>query len=383
MTTRRVVIAGVVVVLIVGLLVWDRNSEQQPAVDSSRDAGLSIAGGLDDSAESSATTVNDVSDANTEEESGDDLEFTTCIRALAANLDFQEDQLEANGGRTEAARAAAATLAESPDPEHRLAVELLNRWGPASTAPEGNFVPALNEPLHIWYRLNSCPLDEEKKCNDETLEQALVSLDASNSEAWAVTALGRYRREDMAGALAAMQRAAAGAVSNSYWTETVELIDRALLAATDYEYRSRTTLALGSTFWMQQDLNGIILMCDERSAATDEWARACEAYGELIARQHDALEGRRFGAGIQARAARELGYDEYADQLEASEQERLSNQSLLAFDIVLMSDPTLLHRHLDNVRTNGQRSATEDLLARELPPLLDQFGMNDCAEHFL
>lgn len=321
------------------------------------------------------------SPASTADEGGTSDELrTTCIRALASATNMQEDQLDANGGPQESMYAAARALTVSPNPEHRLAVALLTRSiPPLEGEPLTPYPPPdMTDPLQLWHALISCDRPGAAACPTEELEQALVAVDASNSEAWAAAAKGRYQRGNRERALAALQQAAAAPESRSYWIETVELIDRALIAATDYDYRSRVLLALGASTYAVNDIWAVQTMCEEASASSDSWGRTCEAYGRLIASQHDTANGRETGFFIQQAAARALGYEAFADELGSIEAGDWIRRQSIAFGILLPSDADFLPRYLADARAMGQEAAEQDLLAKELPSLFEQLGLAHC-----
>lgn len=309
-----------------------------------------------------------------------------CVWELVRQLP-REEQLNALGGRMEAALAAARTLVASPDPEHRFAAYLLARrrtttddetGGEIQVAPIPEPDPA--SPLQLWLALNHCqqPAVDFSSCRTEPMEQALLAVDGTNSEAWAMAAIGRYGRGDAEGALAALQQAGAASESNSYWIETLQLVDRALLAATDYDYTSRATLAIGSTDQSITGFQAILAMCNDTYETDDTWTRACDSYGALIERRHDTQWGREIGVNLRLASATRLGYVLPENQAE-TESTSLRSPRRIAVDRMIVTNPTYMSRYLAAIPIEGQQAAEDLLIEEDLPPLLEQLGMSACA----
>lgn len=310
-----------------------------------------------------------------------DLSDSACLAALEAELDLPSGDSESPAEEEAADRAfeaARAALAASSDPEHQLAAAL-NTGVDSRAAVFGEMaLPDTSRPLLLWHYLLLCRKTEREDCPVEDLEARLLAVDSANGEAWMLVATGRYDRGDRDGALAAMQQAGAAAESNSYWDETVGMIDRALVATGGFDPRDRLVSAVGAAVTALPDWGEISTICREESARNPEWAQACADYGALTELRNEGTLGQMVAGNIRVQAVRNLGDEGRAAMLEAESRQREARRSRhrTIVNLLIQSDPVYAARYLDVLLVEGEPGVSERFLLAELPPLLDRLDVD-------
>lgn len=305
------------------------------------------------------------------------LSDTECIAALEAALppsSIDSMSQAEHDAAMETFEAARASLAASTNPEHRLAAVLSGEVDSRATLFGQMAVPESSNPLVLWHNLLLCRRTEREDCPVGDLEARLLAADPANGEAWMHVAVGRYARGDRAGALAAMQQAGAAAESRAYWFETIDLIDRALVATAGFDHYVRFGFGVGAAASTLPDWPSGI--CREESAESVDWAQACAEYGALTELRNDTVIGQMIAAGIRIQAVRNLGYEEQAAELEAVSDAREPQLTRLSSVVGLMvaSDSAYFSRYFEMQRVGGEQEVMERFLRAELPPLFERLG---------
>ncbi|MEL7450319.1 MAG: hypothetical protein AAFN78_13985 [Pseudomonadota bacterium] len=202
------------------------------------------------------------------------------------------------------------SLAVSTDPEHLLTAAFLSEApGERLALVERALAAAPADPHLLRRAVEFCQqAGGASECPLERWEQRLLDADSQNSEAWILVATNRYERGDHAGALSAVQQAAASPETRRYWPETVALANRALGAATRREYSAGIYDALSIAFTMVSDKRRRP-MCESASGST-EWVDACLRYGETLERQARVTIDHLNGVTLQLQALQIRGDNE-------------------------------------------------------------------------
>lgn len=283
------------------------------------------------------------------------------------------------------------SLAGSGNPEH-LVVALVLELGESTASQDRSVHTTLQDlgdraalsgsPLLSWHALRICVMAGER-CPFAHLEQRLLEPLRRNAEAWALVAMLRHRRGDVAGALAAVQGAARAPESTWYWTETIALIERVLAAGTAIPYPER----LQTTFGMSTSALPAypVRMCDAESASSREWAQACLAFGTLRAARNETMLARGQGLLMRERAFTALGEAEAAARVSAERQLldaqrrgeglQMSISTANLQETLLATDPARLADYLDAIRQHREWAGMRVFLGKELPPLMERAGL--------
>ena len=235
-----------------------------------------------------------------------------------------------------------------------------------------------NDAFVLWHAVQICAEKRiAPRCPPRDWEQRLLEIDGQNSESWARVAANRYRVDDLDGALDALRYAAASAETRAYWTETVEMIERGLAAASDYAFPVRASMAFGIAASNQPDYSDYVRMCRKQSTKSVEWAYACLAYGKLVESQGKSNMGVSIARAIQKLALETLG-DE--DKLAAVKKRQQSfrekmldsvGDDYLVAERLMVSSPAMFSAYLAAVRTHGELAARAHLV-EETRRLLQQ-----------
>lgn len=210
-------------------------------------------------------------------------------------------------------------LAASSFGDHLLAAALL-QTDPASRfgLVERAVAAAPRDPLVLWSAVRICsdPRDSPD-CPLREWEQRLIAVDGQNSESWVLVAANRYAAGEGSAALEAMRSASTTAESSTYWTETIELIERGLLAASDFTFPERAQAAIGLAASQGiPSFAGLTTMCREQSLASPEWADACLRYGELAEVRGETIIGVSIALSVQRLVLEAVGESGRAAEVE-------------------------------------------------------------------
>lgn len=281
-------------------------------------------------------------------------------------------------------------LAASPDAETFLAAMLL--YSPERRALEdpaarrmlaelGTRAGESRAPLLAWHALRAC-VEADQSCPYAHLVQGLVEADRQNAEAWALLALFKYRRGDLAGALAAMQGAALAPASTWYWAESNNVIERALAAGTAMSHAERMDHAFGSTAAALPPV-AVYTMCRTESARGRAWAEACLDFGTLRARS-DTTAARGMAYAIREQALLALGDTERAAEVAGEyalfDAERIGGNLAPVGNlpmVLIQADPAQVRAYLDAMQQYGEDRGVRMFLRQQLPALLERAGLHE------
>lgn len=280
-------------------------------------------------------------------------------------------------------------LAESRDPEVFLTAVLLHPTEtrlPKDPAARtmlldlGVRATHSGSPLLAWHALRAC-VAAGQACPYEHLVPELFVTDWQNAEAWALMAMFKYGRGDMAGALAAIQGAARAPTSTWYWAQSATWMERSLAAETSMPYPERIATALTSAAAASPPTM-VSTMCKVESARSRAWAEACLAFGTLRAERSDTRAARGLSYGLRQQALTALGDAAGAAEVVA---ERalfdaeyiggvLAPVGMLPADLYLAS-PARGRAYLGAVQQSGEDAGARMFLRQELPSLLQRAGL--------
>jgi len=272
-------------------------------------------------------------------------------------------------------------LSHSSDPEHRLAAAM---FAPIVELSEEEFMtlltPDTGNVLVAWHGLRLCLEHPAGTCPfEDAFARELILLDSGNSEVWAQVAVSRYRRGDDEGALDALMRAAATSQSTSYWLETTELMERALIASTGLETRQRVALALGG--YDSPDYGALEGMCRETAEAGNDWSKHCLALGELMEREYRTELGRSMGRSLRLTVFRAEGFTdgEISARLGSPEYEtQLTYAQDVVVQAMIRTSATQFYRYLDAAREFGETEGKLRYLENEIGAFLELIGLEEC-----
>src|SRR5690606_1941783 len=241
-----------------------------------------------------------------------------------------------------------------------------------------------------WHALRVCAAAEDY-CPFAHLEQRLLEGQQDNAEAWALAATLRYRRGDLAGALASMQSAARASTSTWYRTETMTAIARVLAEHTSIPWAAAASSAIGFAAATLPPVADVQQMCRAAAVTSREWAEACVEFGRLRAEHNESAWVLSYPWQRQALMA--IGDLQGAE--EAAEAYALYRAEMNAAAPVSMLDALLVtsseerfYAHLGAVREFGEAEGVRRFLRRELPLLLERAGllgrsgMRECIAQF-
>ena len=260
------------------------------------------------------------------------------------------------------------------DPAKRL--ELLDRA--ISRSP--------SDPFLVWGAVRICsePI-QSVPCPLRDWEQLLIAVDGQNSESWIRIAANRYAAGQHGAALEALRYASTAAESRTYWTETIEMIERGLAAGSDYAFAERAGMAVSSAASQLPRYGDYIQMCEERSAQSVDWAYTCLAYGETLENQGKTEVSVAIARSIQIHSLEVLGDLDKA----AKVQRRIDKRNLErldwtknvdpAIEKLIFSNPTLFSAYLATIRSEGEENAQRKII-EEIERLIEQRSDLTCEQ---
>ncbi|HUF20360.1 MAG TPA: polysaccharide biosynthesis/export family protein [Burkholderiales bacterium] len=236
-------------------------------------------------------------------------------------------------------------------------------------------------PLMAWHALRAC-VEAGQSCPYEHLVQRLFEADRENAESWALLATFRYRRGDVAGALAAMQGAARAPKATVYWAQTVALAERSLAARTEFTFQDRIGAAFGAAAGTLPSPSALGDMCRAESTTRRAWGEACLAFGVLRGERADTTMAQLLAYSIRERAMTALGETGLAAE-DAAGYALFGAQRVeggLApvgslFSALYVTNPARLHAYLDAIQQFGEEAGARVVYRQQLPLLLQRAGL--------
>lgn len=260
-------------------------------------------------------------------------------------------------------------LLASTDPEHLIVAAALeneptNRIELLRKAME----KGIDDPLVLWNAISLCS-DRRLKmtCREVSWEIQLLEIDGQNSEVWIRIAANRLLAGDDAGALQAIQQAAVAPESNTYWPESIELIERVLAASSNFSFVDRAGYAFGFASSKLPDYGAYTDMCKKQSADNTEWALACLRYGELLERQGDTILGQAISLSFQKLALESLGDEQRLANVVSRDQTARQTRAASYSDedalsvAIMASNPSIFFGYLTAMKNDGETGARAHL----------------------
>lgn len=316
-----------------------------------------------------------------------DAELQDGLVALCSNDAREASEEESSEPYEERIRPVLERLAASSSAEHLLAAALLQMDSATRMDLIERAVSASpGDALVLWSAVRLCS-DSPDSPDCPLLrewEDRLIAVNRQNSESWIRVATNRYAAGDIDAALEAMRFASTAAESNIFWTETIELIERGLLAAGNFTFFERANSAIGIAASELPSYNGLTTMCRAQSAVSAEWADVCLRYGELVEDRGTTVIGVLIAQAVQRGVLETLGDSgrlaELEARIEASSQEvadATRGSRMTAMELATQN-PSLFYSYLAAIRAEGEAAAmlritTEvERLIRQRPELACQ-----------
>ena len=266
---------------------------------------------------------------------------------------------------------AVPVLAASKDAEHKLAAALLaygemNAAGAVDLLVEARQLDP-SSPMIAARMLQMCQIAQEG-CNLRLADLEIQSLttDRGNADAWARVATSRASRSDYAGALDALQEAAAAPEFNEYHVDTILLFDRALAASAELSSVERLRAAYSFatvTPLTQNDMSG---PCLEQASESGEWLNACLRWGERQELESKSTSGRLHGLVLQQTMYR-LSGDAREEASAQARQKEVAEESQKQIEAVSAVDwsrhEPILRNYLDMYAATDEFAAMDYLQA--------------------
>lgn len=268
-------------------------------------------------------------------------------------------------------RTAVPVLATSTTAEHKLAAAMLAYWDMNAAGALELLVEAreLDEsnPMIAARMLQMCQIAQERcDLSLADLEIQSATTDRGNADAWARVATSRAGRSDHAGALDALQEAAAAPEFNEYHVDYILLFDRALAASAELSSAERLRVAYSyatMTPLTQNDMSG---SCGEQASESGEWLNACLRWGERQELESKSTSGRLYGLVLQQMMYR-LSGDAREEESAKARQKEVAEKSQKQIEAVSAVDwsrhEPILRNYLDMYAATDELAALDYLQA--------------------
>lgn len=234
----------------------------------------------------------------------------------------------------------------------------------------------------LWTAAHICAGQQEHRaCPLNDWLERLVQVDSQNSESWMLAATRRYLAGDLDAALYALRQAASAPETNIFWADVVELTERSLSAAGDYNFAERVHIAFGVAASGGPHYMHYINMCKEQSEVNSEWASLCFAYGERAELQSKTALGASIARAVQSTALRTLGDNEKLlavnARRDAYRKKRLEYKDNSTGAV--MTSPALFYTYLDAVKRFGEDQA-QKIVAAEARRIFSEQRAAGCGD---
>jgi hypothetical protein len=261
-------------------------------------------------------------------------------------------------------------LLESQDPEHLGAAAL---FADSAADQVGDITRALaggrDNALLFSLAVQICDdVLDAVDCPIEKWEGELLRVDGQNRYAWLRVAANRLRRGEPDAALEAMQRAASAAETRAYWPGTLDMLDRARVAAGDYQFSDRAARSMAAA--NIPDYAAYAQMCRTQSPASAAWASACLRYGQQAELQDTTALGRAAARAIQVASLGASGNDAAIKEVLARHAQSGGDQGAESGTASNSPQPASLRQ--------GGAAVARELLQAQMDDLMQHSGSAEC-----
>ena len=294
--------------------------------------------------------------------------FGCSISELTDRLDIEQDFASTEGEAV--IESLLETFLLSGDAELQLAAGLLSDGSDAVVDDYGDRYARMatierafrTDPLHplvLWNAAQACGGEASSGfCADPQVQVNIQTVLGNNGEYWVLVARQRFGRDDRAGALEALRRAAAAPEFDGYFMANVRMFQRACSMMPDTTYTVQTLAAyVVSTDVVDSGTSGI--GCGNDSQTPPEWMDACLAVGSRYESDGRTIDQRKAGAMMQARLLAAAGQQEEAEAARARRREMQGVDDTVDDDIfaVLLTDERALSLFLEEFEAGDEGSA--------------------------
>lgn len=139
-----------------------------------------------------------------------------------------------------------------------------------------------NDPLTNWEVYLQCEkYSVHKLCTQRDWLDRITKIDQNNAIAWANFAVKRYQQGQKQEALKALRSAGYATYATTYVSERLRIVHDALGAATNKNFRQRTTVTFGFVAAKVDSSGQLSVTCRREASKSAAWAEACLKYGQI------------------------------------------------------------------------------------------------------
>ena len=261
---------------------------------------------------------------------------------------------------------AVSILRASNDPESLLAAAALSRWRDPPMALElldQSMRHSSVVPLSAWTAFIICGQRTTLSCDFEKLEEDAIKADNRNGAMWVQVAASRIDSGRLDGAVEAMRQAIAAPDYDSFYSEQVLLIDRALASTTNLSHIERVFRAGMYSSVSPMSFRSLRAQCE--SEKTGVWPELCEQLGDRMSSDADDIMNQALGMELQELALQNIG-----DEAGLRELKRSKDSLVMPFGTVetatplmslLANDASVLSNYMTNLEIYGEVEAWQRL----------------------
>ena len=262
-----------------------------------------------------------------------------------------------------------AILSQSDNPEHKLAAALMHpttdQNRPNLSLLSSAYHANPSNPIVLWNLYVTCRQRGESFCKSHNWEKLLIASDGQNSEVWAAVANYRYQENDTQGALQALQKVVNSPITNNYFVEYVQTIERSLAASSNLSYTYRLISGIGFAAAKVPPSGKLYYACRDESEVSPHWLRLCLAYGEHQEKRTDTFMAQFIGLGLQEKMLTILGDRSKLKKTQRRHQ-RLKALMREHIDVsnYMLADDLLAAQYFEEWSTRGELAAMKYIAAK-------------------
>ncbi len=274
-----------------------------------------------------------------------------------AMVELDDEEQEANN------RLLADTLSRSANAEDQLAAAIIGAFIGVDRRIDNLSMALAADPRHplvLWQVTDDCRRGRGGEyCTDPAVRANAEAVLGGNGWYWTQVAAFYFEQGMFDESLDAVQRAVSAPEFDDYYIDHVLLLERALGAASDFDYIDRVVGAIGYTAAMPSDF--LTRQCTLRSEIDDAWLDSCTMLAERYEQDGTNLLMQLVGLGMQEDFYARSGLvAEIVDaQNRKAELELLLDKVDADYQLVSAVDPQLMTRYLDVWATSGEVAAFE------------------------
>ncbi len=207
-------------------------------------------------------------------------------------------------------------------------------------------------------------------------------MDSSNGAFWTSVAQSDIEDRNWVAAAASLEKAVSATRFDTYFADTVMLLERGLAASSNLNYTERYAVAMGhASAQALPEYKHLMDACKSSENEDGTWVSLCRDLGNMMAANSDDVVSTMIGYTLVRIAAERSGDLEYAARLEKENRDAYRGMKKVFFDSgadnLMVNDPRVAAMYLEVFASHGELAAIR-AVAKEAERLRNDETYDQC-----